>query len=79
MATYKIPDNVRAKVERLYEGKAKDAAIEALEGGKILHVGPHKLKAIKQASKGQAAAKTAAPAAASSGTAKGSKDKEKEK
>lgn len=48
-AVYVVPDNVRATVERLYPGpknKAdRDRVMKALEGGKTVIIGGHKLKA----------------------------------
>jgi hypothetical protein len=78
MSAYVIPDNIRAKVDKLFEGKAREGAIKALESGKVVHVGPHKLKAVKQEDKGKGAATTAAPSSATSKKAADKKEDDKQ-
>ena len=79
MATHTIPDKVKAKVDRMYEGADKERVIKALESGKTVYSGKVKLRGVKvEKDEGQAAP---APPASSSETSepkktgKDSKDK----
>lgn len=47
MKTHTIPDKVKAKVDRMYDGDDKKRVIEALESGKIVYTGKVKLRGVK--------------------------------
>lgn len=47
MKTHTIPDKVRAKIDRMYEGPDKERVIKALEEGKTVYRGKVKLRAVK--------------------------------
>jgi hypothetical protein len=82
MGTRKVSDKLKDKVGRLFEKAARADVIKALEAGKTVYVGPHKLKGeeIKAEAEGKdgGAAPPSAPpsdnaSAASSG--RGGRDK----
>lgn len=57
MADYKIPENVRSKIDRIYQGADRDRVVEALEAGKTVYHGRIKLRAVKIKKREQTIAK----------------------
>lgn len=55
MSTHTIPDNIRAKVERLYSGAERTRVINALEAGKTVYIKGLKLKGVKKEDKTEGA------------------------
>jgi len=81
MGTHTIPEKVRAKVNRMFEGPDKERTIKNLEVGKTIHIGGVKLRGVK-AEKADGGGEKSAPTAAAASLAdssgkpdKGVKDK----
>ena len=47
MATHRIPDKVKAQIDRMYDGANKKRVIEALESGKTVYKGKVKLRGVQ--------------------------------
>jgi len=62
MGAYVVSKELQAKVDRLFPKGKSGEIIKALEGGKVINVGPHKLKASYVEEGDKAGEKTSPPA-----------------